>query len=158
MTFQLCHQQVLTLLSILFLSASSLLPQISSVAPVTPTEVKAQNLSIGKVQLSWTLLLTHPDQQPLSLTVLLVNLSDTSSIEHHLSGSSNNLLLDVVPGMRYQAVIIAKNEDGEMSTLPVEFRAGPARESLTPHTSYLNKTFHTWLYGMSRLSINTTTF
>ena len=136
----------------------SLLPPISPVAPVTPTEVKAQNLSIGKVQLSWILPPTHPDQQPSSLIVHLVNLSDTSfPIEHHLS-SSNNLLLDVVPGMRYQAVIITRNEDGQTSTLPVKFRAAPARESLAQHISYLNKTFHTWLYGMNRLSINTTTF
>ena len=123
---------------------------LSPVAPVTPTEVKAQNLSIGKVQLSWKFPPTHPDQQPSSLTVHLVNLSDTSfPIEHHLSGYSDNQLLDVVPGMRYQAVIITTNEDGDVSTLPVEFRAAPARESLTPHISYLNKTFHTWLYGRS---------
>ena len=104
------------------------IPPLSPVAPVEPTEVKVQNLSPNKVQLSWALPYTHPDQQPSSITVLLTNLTDGPLIEITLPGSPTNLVLDVVPGTRYRAVIIAKNEDGEMSTLPIDFRATPARE------------------------------
>ena len=104
------------------------IPPLSPVSPVEPTEVKAQNLSPNKVQLSWALLYTHNDQQPSSITILLTNLTDSSPIETTLPGSPTNHVLDVVPGTRYRAVLIANNEDGEMSTLPIYFRATPARE------------------------------
>ena len=103
-----------------------------SVAPVLPTEVRARNLSTSRVQLSWFLPVTHPDQFPTSLTVLLTNLTDLTASLHY-PGSSSNIILDVVPGMRYQAVIIVRNKDEELSTLPLEFRATPSGESHT-HT------------------------
>ncbi|CAI8007678.1 Neogenin, partial [Geodia barretti] len=112
-----------------------------TISPVEPTEVKAQNLSPNKVQLSWALPYTHNDQQPSSITILLTNLTDSSLIETTLPGSPTNLVLDVVPGTRYRAVLIANNEDGEMSTLPIRFRATPAPPKVTSVVSHrLNMT------------------
>lgn len=105
---------------------------ICVVAPVTPTELKATNLSNSKVQLSWSLADTHADQQPSSLSLLLTNLTHFSSSEMKLRGSVTNQNVVVVPGMRYRAILTSHNQDGEISTLPIEFRAATACESLFP--------------------------
>ena len=154
LTFAHTHTHTHTLPVCLYcLSLSLSLSPHPPVAPVLPAEVKAQNLSTSKVQLSWSLPISHSDQQPSSLVVLLTNLTDLSASKHPLSHTSTNVILDVVPGMRYRAVIIVTNEDGEMSTLPIEFRATPSGRSYitSPHTDSCNEgpaILHTLTHAM----------
>ena len=65
----------------------------------------------------------HPDQRPKTLSLLVTNMTDKSLAEYKLSGFSTSKIVDVVPGMRYQAVIIAENVDDQESTHPLLFQA-----------------------------------
>ena len=86
----------------------------------------AHNLSTGRVELQWDLPWTHTDQRPKSITVLLTNTSDQSNTEHLLDGSRTSVIVDVVPGMRYQAVAIAENDDSQILSSSLAFRAQTA--------------------------------
>ena len=70
--------------------------------------------------------MTHPDQRPDTISLLVTNKTDQSLAVYQLSGSSTTKIVDVVPGMQYQAVIVAVNVDGEVSTHPLVFQAATA--------------------------------
>lgn len=74
--------------------------------------------------MTWDLIYTHPDQLPTTIIVLLTD--SITEVEEELTGPLTNVLLDVIPGVRYEIVIITINHDDERSTLPIPFRADTA--------------------------------
>lgn len=67
--------------------------------------------------------MSHPDQGPRSISLLVTNMTDQSLVKYELSGSRTNERVDVVPGMRYQTVIVVENVDDQVSTHPLVFQA-----------------------------------
>lgn len=79
-----------------------------------------------KVDVSWTLSPTTPDNTPDSLTLTLQYSNHSVSQVYTLYGSQTEYCVEVVPGMEYRVLITSHNQDGDSTSEPFNFQTDPA--------------------------------
>jgi hypothetical protein len=95
------------------------------VPPPDPAEFKAAVVREHQVEFQWDLPITHPDQDASSFLLQVIFPNGSTAVSASLDGSARSTVVNVFPGVLYNATLIARNGDG-LGQSATSFETPPA--------------------------------
>ena len=107
---------------------------LAAVPPSVPAGPFISDITSSQARISWTLTNQTLDEGPDRLTLTVNYINNTQVRQYLLSAGTGEMLVQsIAPGMEYLVTVSASNQDGTVTTDPVQFQTLPGRK----HMGYL---------------------
>ena len=83
-----------------------------AVPPPDPADFEAEEVTEHQVKLQWDLPVSHEDQEATSFRLQITFPNGSTAHSETLDGSARSAMVNVFPGITYDATLTASNRDG----------------------------------------------